>query len=206
MVDTNLIPAPRLTRKRRRIKVRLWTTACGTYTGLIVLASLAVYVGGRADGTAAVGDLLAAQRTVRERDVEVRQMREQLDQATAILETAETLKHEPDWSKFLILLGGELGDEIVLSQLELLVVAEEPDKHDKPPAEVPVRWPLCVSAADKEYRIRLTGFGRTQYAVSAFTLRLETLELFDSVRLDSSSRKAFLNETAVGFHLECCIR
>jgi Tfp pilus assembly protein PilN len=198
MPDTNLIPVEQLRRRRRRSRLRLWCFLGGLYATAVILASTAAYIWcDRKDGTLA-RQLDATEQLLQKYGADAQDLSSQLQKARDALEVSHSLDRQPDWSKLFVLLGAELGEGIVLHRVEFEALGEDGAEVTDRPAKEPL--------PEKEYRIKLSGLGRTQYTVSQLLLRLENLGIFDSVRLASTRRQALLNRTAVGFSVECSIR
>jgi hypothetical protein len=53
--------------------------------------------------------------------------------------------------------------------------------------------------------LTITGYGRSQAAVSHFVLRLEEAQLFDQVTLIKTSREPFAASDAYAFQIECSL-
>jgi hypothetical protein len=214
MSDFNLIPADRLESSYRKARLRMWIVPLGAYLIVLVAASLAIKVFWSAPG------LIVGSNEVRKSISETKQyieqykseivsLREELAERTAELETTKVLDSQPDWSKLFILLGNELGEEIVLNycQLESLFSVGSPedkgDKNSKDSASRYVGQHPFLSSAGKTWGLSLAGFGCTQSSVSQFVLRLEQMNIFKQVRLVDSHRQSFLGEDALAFTIEC---
>jgi len=131
------------------------------------------------------------------------ELRQDLGQATAALETTRAVSGQPSWGKLLILLSNELGAEVVLSKCQLISSSKEarlPSAKDK---KITDHRPASGGLPGQQYRLSLSGFGRTQSSVSRFVLRLERMKIFESVILVDSNRCGFLNDEAVAFSIEC---
>lgn len=206
MPDTNLIPVHRRLRRHRRDRLRLWSVAGSVLGALVAVASLGARAWCGRQDLAIVDKSQQTGGLVREYEAAIRGLRLQLDVAEKAKEMSQVLCLQPDWSRLLSLLTAELGEEIVLSQLELVTLSEKDTEMADTPSAGQVHSSRDAVFSGETYRIRLTGLGRTQYAVSQLLLRLENLSIFDIVRLSNTSRKPVLNQTAVGFSIECWIR
>ena len=205
MDDVNLIPADRLAKKLRRERLRVWTIICGTY-----VISLAMLVGSARFfwGNAAVPvteELNSTTERIERYNSTILDLQQRLTKATAELEAGKVISCQPDWSKLLILISDELGDEIVLRNFQLATLNKDHRDVTNNIQQLLSSSSPGVFLAERRYRLELNGFGRTQTAVSQFVLRLERMQIFDSVRLVNSYRQAFLNEEAVAFGIECNI-
>ena len=169
----NLIPTPRLLRKRVRARVRLWAVA------------LPVYIVALAFGCAVI--IPAAARSIASDDAGVQtritQLTADFDSANGQLAEARvrhaatlSLTAQPDWGNLLSVLGDRLGAEVVLRE---------------------VRLTQAKSAGLRQYTLEMRGLARTQASVSTFVAALEEMKLFDQVRLLRTGREPFLSDSVV---------
>jgi Tfp pilus assembly protein PilN len=177
----NLIPTPRLLRKRVRDRVRRWAVG------------FSIYVVALAFGCAVM--IPPAPRPVANDDASVQT---RLTQLTADFDNANTqlaaarvrhaaalsLTAQPDWGNLLSVLGDKLGEEVVLRDVRLV---------------------QSKSAAQRQYTLEMRGLARTQASVSTFVASLEELKLFDQVRLLRTGREPFLSDSVITFDLECSL-
>ena len=204
MGDTNLIPADRLAKKYRRARLRLWIMVCGTYfLCLVVLVLSGRFFWGGADSPM-LEELKSTAVRIEGYRTTIQELQKKLTKATAELEASKAISCQPDWSKFLILLGGELGEEVVLNNCRLAMLNNGSNVTNNLQELFSSSNPEAI-LAERRYRLELSGYGRTQTAVSQFVLRLEQMRLFDSVRLVNSCREAFMKNEAVAFSIECSI-
>ena len=204
MGDINLIPARRLARKRWRRRGRVWVGICGTYLMVLVIGLLAAHVLWRSDGSALEQEHHSLETAIEAHNRTCVKLRGQLAAVTRELEVSQAIGTQPDWSKLLVLLGHELGDDVVLSHCRLATTDGAGDVTGNLQAWL-ASSPLETLLASRRYRLKLAGYGRTQTAVSKFVLGLERTDLFDSVRLANSNRQAFLGGQAIAFSVECRI-
>ena len=203
MGDVNLIPAARLARKRLRKRLRLWAMIAGTYALLLATGSLAARVLYPAENHSLADQLAEATQQIEQANCRMRELDRELADATAAWETTQALDELPDWSRLLVGLSHEMGEEVVLSRFELVALGgSEPIMTEKWKKTLASR-PLDVLLAERRHKLVLRGFGRTQESVSQFVLRLEALGAFELVRLTSSCRQAFLDGRALAFAVEC---
>jgi len=203
MDDINLIPAQRLLSKRRKRHLRIWVMICGAYCTSLSVAMLSARAFCRGDSGAAAEKLQSTEQCVQQYNSATERLQKELADASAALEINKVLRGQPDWSKLLVLLSSELGDEVVLSSCQLISV----DKASENITDHLQQWllssPLGALLVEQRHRLNVSGFGRTQSSVSQFVLGLERAQIFDSVRLIDSNRQAFLNGEAVAFSIEC---
>lgn len=206
MPDINLIPVHRRLHRHRKDRLRLWSIVGSIFVATVAVAALGARAWCDRQDLAIVEKSQKAGSLVKEYEAGIRDLRLQLDVAENAKEMSLVLDHQPDWSRLLSLLTAELGEEIVLSQFELVTLSEKETESADTPSTGQVDSSRDAVSSGETYRIRLTGLGRTQYAVSQLLLRLENLSIFDVVRLSNTSRKPLLNQTAVGFSIECWMR
>ncbi len=215
MVSVNLIPRDRLTRKRRRARLRMWIALCSAYALILTAGlSLACMAWG-SDDAALGGELHAVVREIEDSQRSIDELRGRLSEAQATLDASDAMANHPDWSALLVLLARQLGDDVVLGNC--LLTPSGSDRSGGAPRRIPsprgsrddARAPSPGSPArdatlgKQRYGLKLSGFGRTQNAVSQFVLRLERIELFHEVRLIKCNRQPFLSGHAVAFEVEC---
>jgi hypothetical protein len=205
MSDINLIPGKRLARKHRQRRLRIWTGLCATYLLVLAAGLLLTHVLWYSEGSSAKRESRTAAQTIDKHSLRTRQLRSALAEVTRELEVSRAIGAQPDWGKLLVLLSHELGEEVVLSQCGLVTTdAKAVDITGNLKAWLSSS-PLENLLAARRYRVKLAGFGRTQSAVSQFVLGLERTKVFDSVRLITSYRQAFLDGQAIAFSIECWI-
>jgi len=203
MSDMNFIPAERLRAKHCKARFHLWMVICGTYIALLMVASL----GGRVlcpdPDTGLAKQLAAAETQIKLNDDAMLELRRTLAGMTAAMETSRAIHHQPNWSRLLVGLVHEMGQELVLSRCQLVALREDGKPLTELWNEAMLAKPLCVVLSKHQYQLVLQGFGQTQKSVSRFVLGLEGIGLFNQVRLINSSRQTFLDSQAVAFTVEC---
>jgi hypothetical protein len=205
MGDVNLIPNQRLARKHRQHRLRIWTGLCAAYFLLLGGGLLLMHFLWHGAGNSVEREIRTVERTIHQHNARVEHLRGVLAEVTRELAVSRAIGTQPDWSKLLLLLGNELGDEVVLSQCGLVTTdAKATDVTGNLKAWLSSS-PLQDLLAARRYRLKLAGFGRSQSSVSQFVLGLEQTGVFDSVRLITSYRQAFLNGQAIAFSIECWI-
>jgi hypothetical protein len=203
MDDVNLIPAGRLARKRCRRRLRLWATICGTYALLLASGSLAARLVYPVENHRLTEQLASAAQELEKGNDKMLRLRGELADATAALETIRALREQPDWSRLLVGVSHELGEEVVLSRCQLLTAGGDAPIFSDKWRELLASRPLPAMLTERSYKLVLGGFGRTQESVSQFVLRLESGGAFEVVRLVNSCRQKFLDGQAVAFSIEC---
>ena len=120
------------------------------------------------------------------------QLRRDLQHDEAALQAARELADQPDWSVLLAAVSSQLGDDVFLARVELA------------PALLRGLAPTAGESTDA-YQLNLTGFARDQMAISQFAVRLETLGVFDHVKVLRTHRQTLLADTAMAFDLGCAM-
>jgi len=204
MNRTNLMPAHRAAAKRRGTRLRHWGLACAAYA----LALLATYGTCRAlmgaSGTDLTDELTAASQKIPQVKATTDSLQRQLAGAQLELAADRSIGNQPDWSILLASLAADLGEEIVLRQCRLSP-AEAPQTAQPAAAGAAPGGDPAPTAAQRRFTLDISGYGRSQTAVSAFVIRLEERRLFDHVKLVRTSREPLLSATAISFQLECSL-
>jgi Tfp pilus assembly protein PilN len=203
MGDTNLIPAERLARRRRKARLCLWTAACGTYLALLCGSSLALQRARATQDRNVNGQLAAVTRQVEQDNKSMLKLRRELAETTTALETTRAIREQPDWSRLFLGLAEQMGDEVVISRCQLMTLTPDGKAVGEGWIGSSGAQPLGTFLTECRHTLTLQGFGKTQESVSRFVLRLEGTGAFDQVRLGNSSRQTFLDGQAVGFSIEC---
>jgi Tfp pilus assembly protein PilN len=204
MGDINMIPADRLAKKHQKARLRLWTLVCGVYFIFLVVFVLSgrFFWGGYNDPI--TEEIKSTAERIESYSSTIQQLQEKLAKATAELQACQAISCRPNWSKLLVLLSGELGEEVVLGNCQIVILNKGRNVKDNLREFFSSSDPAAL-LAERRYKLELSGYGRTQTAVSQFVLRLERMRIFDSVRLINSYRGAFLKSEAVAFSIECSI-
>ena len=135
-----------------------------------------------------------AARQVEEGQRIITKLQPELSEAQARLDMITAIDEQPDWSILLRLLAKESTDQIVLSQCRL-------DRQSDAKSAVV----KAATAQTASHLVTVTGFGRSQAAVSHFVLRLEEAKIFDQVSLIKTSREPFATGDAFAFRIECSL-
>jgi len=203
MGDVNFIPKERLAAKGRKARLCRWAVFCGTYVVLVGAASVAARILCPTGASDVSEQLAAAGQQAKQDDDAIGELRKTLAQATALLDTTQAMRGQPDWSKLFARVSDVLGQELVLSRCQLVTLTQDNKPVMEQGNQKVEAKPLGAVLAARRYELTLHGFGRTQESVSRFALGLESLGIFDQVRLANSSRQTFLGGVAVAFIVEC---
>ena len=196
MLAVNLIPAHRQLRRKKALRISRWLTICTFYGALVVMfyvVFLARHKVSNQDDLQA--QIQAVMNEINSDKQNLSQLKQEYAEAERVLQAANAVGPQPDWSVLLTALASNTGDNIILrscalSSVSPAVAAEEPT-HD----------PQSVDG----FSLNVAGLGRTQRDVSDFVLRLEEMVLLDSVSLVSSRREPFLSDYAIVFEVKCSI-
>jgi len=202
MNTANLIPRDRLRAKRQHGRLRAWMGICCVYAGLLGCGYAFSHATWGSADTAVSERLDAARDQIADSTRRIERLRTQLPRAQSALEASRAMGRQPDWSKLLGLLVKTLGEDVVLDGCELVLIEED---QKAVVSRKPIASASAVPLAQRAYRLRLSGYGRTQTAVSQFVLRLEQVELFTRVQLTECNRQDFLGGEAVAFEVKCTI-
>lgn len=190
----NLIPQARRQWRAARLAGHRWMALSASY-GVVAALLWATYGStGARDYLALASQSMEIQSREKLVKDSVASMQRQLNDAAQRRSVAEELRNRPDWSILLSLLGEEVGDEIMLRELQLAPVAKA--SRETRPKEVHLLGP-------DEYKLSIRGIGMSQQAVSQFALRLQRLGLFDEVQMLRSGREPFGGGSGIGFELQC---
>lgn len=205
MGDINLIPAARIAKRRRKARMRLWTLICGTYLISLAVLALSAHAFWRDTDDSAIEELAFTAQRIKGYNSKISEFQKKLVKTKAELEASKVISCQPDWTKLLVLIGDELKEEVVLENYQLVTTSKSRGDVTNSLQELLSSSPPSVFLAERQYTLELSGFGRTQTSVSQFVLRLEQMQIFDSVELVNSRRKTFLNSEAAAFSIECSI-
>ncbi len=191
----NLVPMHRRDAHARSFRLRAWAVGGGTYALLLIVACGLSYAIWGGDQAAVAAQSERASRQLEESQRMIAKLQPELAEAQGKLDMITAIDEQPDWSILLKLLAKASTDQIVLTQCRL-------DRSDGPKAVVG-KAPTTQSAAS--HLVTITGYGRSQAAVSHFVLRLEEAKLFDQVTLIKTSREPFASGEAFAFRIECSL-
>jgi hypothetical protein len=225
MKSVNLIPAARLSARRRRAHAKRCIAGCSLYAVLAMAAELACRgIWGQADASLPVR-LADAQAVVERSARDLAATRADMDAAQSTLRASRSIAEQPDWSVLMNLLALKEGDEIVLRQCLVQpgapAAASRQDAADKQRESERVREAAARGSKPAARRgqvgqsdaaplepsmvLSISGLGRSQPAVSQFVLRLESMHLFARVTLLDTNRETFLGGEALGFRIDCSL-
>jgi hypothetical protein len=150
-------------------------------------------------------ELKSTEQRVQRYNTSIIELQAELAKTRTALEMSRAMSNQPDWSKLLVLLGDQLGEEVVLNNCQLVATNKDGKKETDHLQESFSSLAADIPLAERRHKLELSGFGRRQSSVARFALRLEEIGVFDSVKLMSAYRQPFLNDKAVAFRIECSI-
>jgi hypothetical protein len=204
MKTINLIPAPRMQTRRRRVHRLRCAAGCVAYAGVLGVATAVCHAVLEKSDPQLQNRLTAVGLTIDQTSRSIASTRTELDAAQSTLRASRSIAEQPDWSALLALLASKSGDEIVLKgcavrprEPERPAAAPDPKKPGPKAAPVPPAEPVMIVA--------LSGLGKSQQAISRFALRLEETRLFGRVALLDTNREGGDRPDAIGFRIECSL-
>jgi hypothetical protein len=204
MGDVNLIPPARIARRQCKSKIRRWTVICGTYLISLTVLALSAHAFWRDTDDSVIEELAFTAQRIEGYNAKISELNNKLATTKAALEAGQVISSQPNWTRLLVLLGDELKEEVVLKDCQLMATSTSSGDAANSVQNLITSSP-DVFLAERQYTLEVSGYGRTQTSVSQFVLRLEQMQIFDSVDLVNSRRQSFLNTEAVVFHIECRI-
>lgn len=206
MSDVNLIPAARLAARRRHARLFVWAAFCGACAMCLIAGSATLHTLRATEDRSLQGKRTDLDHAIKQESEQLLALRRELSEVGMSLETTRAIHNQPDWSHLFRGLSERLDNEIVLNHCELATLTAD----RKPVLEqwgnaVPAK-PLGTLLNECRHTLTLSGFGKSQEAVSRFVLRLEGTGIFAIVRLMNSSRQSFLEEEAVAFSIACDLK
>ena len=185
MPNVNLIPIERQAQLQQRQHLRRWMVIGAIWGGLVLSACVGAQLAWGVNDAAIAEELSQTDKHTAEMNQKLNDTRRQLAEAETLRQTAMSLSDQPDWSILLAILGGSVGDDLVLREI-----------HLKPDA----------NAVVKQYSLQMIGISKTQESVSQFVLKLQSSGLFDEVKLLRTGREPVLETSAVTFEISCAMR
>jgi hypothetical protein len=201
MTSANLIPVFRKDLRKRRTRIRRWGLLCAGY-GVFLLMTY-----GTCHALMSTGDrnlpaeLDDVSERIRRSKLAISSLQRRLQTAQLELEANRAVGNQPDWSVLLAALSAGLGDDVFLRGCTLEPLEPSQGVKDGDGSDTPD----VVAAGQREYVLKLNGYGRSQAAVSQIVLRLESHPLFDEVRIVKTSREPLLTSNAIAFQLRCSL-
>lgn len=191
----NLLPTARREARVFRKCVRNWAIGCTAYAvAIAIFWGTVAHTQNNADSELAQ-EIQRTQQHVIDAKAHLDQLQPRVATARTTLAATRSVGTQPDWSLLLGLLADQLGEQMILTSCKLTPVFK------------PVSLVGTASDSDipQAYQLDLSGLAQTQAAVSAYTLRIEQLKLFEKVMLIDTRTEPILDQEAVGFRVQCTL-
>ena len=209
MDGVNLIPVSRRNARRRRQRVHLWSSGCGTYASALVVLCIFLYIHGPPPKSAQAKALVEADDRVHQLGAAIDRERKGLAQVQALLEASKAVSDRPNWSTLLGLIAKTLDQDTVLDHCQLDPLAPAATAVSTP-SPVMVRALAAPSepavVVPHQFQLDLGGMGRSEGAGMAFVLRLQEMGLFEQVNFVNTSRASNLAGEAITFQVRCTLQ
>lgn len=200
----NLLPPGRRSALRIRRRTQVWTLIAAGYGIATLGACITLAAGEPVVDRGEAKELATLTRAADQFRTLTEHNKKSITQERVKLVAKRLVADHPDWSILLDLLAATRGAEVVVEGVE--VSPAPPLGSDDPGKKRP---PQAAGAAHVErssiFDIKLTGFARTQSAVTDFADRLQREGVFDSVTLSRSSARAMGESSVIDFILQCRI-
>jgi Tfp pilus assembly protein PilN len=195
MNRTNLIPLHRQLRDERTARIKRWArTTAGLC--LFVAAALVCCAAWTSQATGPTSeDFSRAAADLSKANQEAASLRAELNVETQRLRSRQLIFEQPDYSLLLRLIAQQVDDDVVLSRCECYRAGADraqPSDSAKDP-----------KSKTKTDALQLSGFARSQPAVAAFMLQLESTGVFQKVTLLRSSEQPLLSGQVAAFEIQC---
>lgn len=201
MKRVNLIPAHRRDAKRRRLHVRACIAGAGLYAVVVIVGSVGFYTSSTPGNVNAAESPSSLDERVQRLTVSVATARSEVTASKKALEMNRKISSQPDWSRLMVVLAGQTGDNIMLKSCAI------GGKTDAAVAPVPVVTVASPARAvsQRHDTVSIAGVADSQFSVSQFILRLEHTHLFSNVTAIDSRRENAQDGGTVAFRLQCSL-
>ena len=216
MKSVNLIPAPRLAARQRRLHLRRCAAVCCAWAvGAATVAGASHALWRQTDDPQADQRLSAVNDEIERTERAIAGAKIHLAAAQSTLRANEAIASQPDWSILLAVLAREVGDDVVLRSCRVHPVGVNAGSRAEarrtpaipatstPPAAAPT--PPPAGEEPVTFVLESSGIARTLPSAHRFVRDLERTGLFARVTLLDSTRESFLSENAVAFRIECSL-
>jgi hypothetical protein len=208
MKSVNLIPAPRLVAKRRRLHLRRCAVGCAVWAVMSATAAGATHVMWRTAMDPQAQERLAQVEDEIERtDRAIGTARAQLAAAQSTLRANEAISNQPDWGVLLAVLAQSIKEDVVLKSCHVHPAGRRGDAR-RAPAAAGTSVTSATSGGGAEavpFVLDANGMAKDLEAAHRFVDELEKTGLFARVTLLDTSREPFINSDAIAFHLSCSL-
>ena len=207
MKSVNLIPAPRIVAKQRRVHVRRCAAGCAVWGVLSVIAAGVAHATWRPANDPLAGERLAAvmgdiERTERA----ITATRVQLAAAQSTLRANEAIASQPDWSVLLAVLARAIKDDVVLQSCHVHPAGTTPGSRAELRRVVaPAAGTGGAAVEATSFVLDAKGMAKNLAAAHRFVDDLEHTGLFARVTLLNTTQEAYLAGEATAFNIECSL-
>ena len=214
MNSVNLIPAPRLAAKRRRVHMRRCAVACAAWAVVsVVAAGVAHAMCRQADDPQADERLAAVADEIARTERAIVAVKVQLAAAQSTLRANEAIANQPDWSVLLAMLAKGIRNDVVLMKCHVHPSGApgtfRPEPRRSPAAlsnSSPAGAGAAVAAAEAgPFELEASGYAQTLTAAHRFVGDLEKSGLFARVTLQETKGDAYAGRPAINFRLKCSL-
>jgi hypothetical protein len=226
MNSVNLIPAPRLAARKRRVHLRRCAAACCGWAVASALAAGAAHAMWRpVDDPQSDERLAVVSDDIERTERAIAGVKIRLAAAQSTLRANEAIASQPDWSILLAVLARGIGDDVVLRSCHVhpaganggrvdgrRAVAVAPPVAPSPAAPVPAvgvgaGTSATVTAAEEAlpFVLEASGVARTLASAHRFVNDLEKTGLFARVSLLDTTRDSVISDGAIAFRIECSL-
>lgn len=197
MISINLMPARRQEERMKCAYIQRWIAGGVAYCFVVLIVCVAVRLTAVTPNRDREYDLDEARQSVHSLNVAIQAIEAELEQGQSMLAATQDLANNPDWGLLLGFVGKLVSGDLVLREYQL---------------EDAVQAGVINPAADVQgrpggsFQFVVKGWGRTQAAVTDFTLKLERIGLFENVKLLDSNLQPVGSSSAVSFTVQCIMR
>ncbi|HSZ56394.1 MAG TPA: PilN domain-containing protein [Tepidisphaeraceae bacterium] len=198
MNRANLIPLARQLRDQRAARLRRWAWIIGGLCCLI-LATLAYFAAGNSlAGGPPPQEFSKAAAELSKANQQAASLRASLATEKQRLRSRQLIFRQPDYSLLLRLIAQQVDEDVVLSRCEFGRASDFDRASEFGRARGAA--PLSRTPSDA---LQLSGFARSQPAVAAFMLQLESTGIFQKVTLVRSNEQPLLSGEVAAFEILC---
>jgi Tfp pilus assembly protein PilN len=201
MNRANLIPLARQLRDQRAARLRRWAWIIGGLCCLI-LATLAYFAAGNSlAGGPPPQEFSKAAAELSKANQQAASLRASLATEKQRLRSRQLIFRQPDYSLLLRLIAQQVDEDVVLSRCEFGRASDFDRASEFGRArDLGGAAPLSRTPSDA---LQLSGFARSQPAVAAFMLQLESTGIFQKVTLVRSNEQPLLSGEVAAFEILC---
>lgn len=198
MISINLMPARRQQDRLKRAYIQRWGMGGVAYCFVTLIVCVIVRITAVGPNPDRDYDLDEARQSVHSLNAAIGAIEIEIEQGQSMLAATQDLANNPDWGLLLGFVGKMVSGDLVLKEYQL---------QDATP-----QAPVINQATDAQdrsigaFQFVVKGWGRTQAAVTDFTVKLERTGLFENVKLLDSNLQPLGSGSAVSFTIQCTMR